>query len=131
MVASRWRTGRSKKMHAPYFTMPSSPVLQPLVEFPTLERMSPEVICPLELQPRETPRTKTRSVPAALSGFGSQSLKATPMTEPSKEQIIHRAYEIWEKNNKPDGRDEGFYHQAEQELRDEDKSSPLRTPDNL
>jgi hypothetical protein len=70
-------------------------------------------------------------VPAALSGFGSQSLKATPMTEPTKERIIHRAYEIWEKNNKPDGRDEEFYHQAEQELRDEDKSSPLRTPDNL
>ena len=53
------------------------------------------------------------------------------MAEPTKEQIIHRAYEIWEENNKPEGRDEEFYHQAEQELRDEDKSSPLRTPDNL
>ncbi len=26
---------------------------------------------------------------------------------------------------------EEFYHLAEQELRDSDKSSPLRTPDNL
>jgi hypothetical protein len=34
---------------------------------------------------------------------------------------------------KPEGRDQEFYHQAEKELRDaeEDKSSPLRTPDNL
>jgi hypothetical protein len=53
------------------------------------------------------------------------------MADPTQEQIIHRAYEIWEKNNKPEGRDEEFYYQAEQELRDQDKSSPLRTPDNL
>ena len=48
-----------------------------------------------------------------------------------EERVRQRAYEIWENNNKPDGRDEEFYHQAEQELRDEDKSSPLRTPDHL
>jgi hypothetical protein len=53
------------------------------------------------------------------------------MAEPTKEQIIHRAYELWEQAGKPDGRDQEFYHQAEQELRNEDKSSPVRTPDNL
>jgi hypothetical protein len=53
------------------------------------------------------------------------------MDTPTPEQINNRAYEIWEKNGKPEGRDEEFYHQAEQELRNEDKSSPLRTPDNL
>jgi hypothetical protein len=53
------------------------------------------------------------------------------MDTSATEQIIKRVYEIWEKNNKPEGRDEEFYHQAEQELRNEDKSSPLRTPDNL
>jgi hypothetical protein len=53
------------------------------------------------------------------------------MDTPTTEQILKRAYEIWEKNNKPEGRDEEFYHQAEQELRNEDGSSPLRTPDNL
>jgi hypothetical protein len=42
-----------------------------------------------------------------------------------------RAYELWEQAGKPDGRDQEFYHQAEQKLRDEDKSSLLRTPDNL
>ena len=38
------------------------------------------------------------------------------MTTPTKEQIIHRAYELWERAGKPDGRDEEFYHQAEKEL---------------
>ena len=53
------------------------------------------------------------------------------MDNPTKEQVIHRAYQLWEQADKPDGRDEEFYHQAEQELRNEDKSSSLRTPDNL
>jgi hypothetical protein len=39
-----------------------------------------------------------------------------PMATPTKEQIIHRAYELWERAGKPDGRDEEFYHQAEKEL---------------
>jgi DNA invertase Pin-like site-specific DNA recombinase len=45
------------------------------------------------------------------------------MEEPTKEQIIHRAYELWEQAGKPDGRDEEFYHQAEQELRNADKDT--------
>jgi hypothetical protein len=54
------------------------------------------------------------------------------MENPTKDQIIHRAYELWEQAGKPDGRDQEFYHQAARELRDaQDKSSPLRTPDNL
>ena len=36
-----------------------------------------------------------------------------------------------EKAGKPEGRDDELYHLAEQELRNEDKSSPLRTPNNL
>ena len=52
------------------------------------------------------------------------------MATPTKEQIIHRAYELWERAGKPDGRDEEFYHQAEQELRNADESSPLRTLDD-
>jgi hypothetical protein len=53
------------------------------------------------------------------------------METPTKEQVIHRAYELWEQAGKPEGRDEEFYHHAERELRDANKSSPLRTPDNL
>ena len=41
------------------------------------------------------------------------------MANPSEEQVIHRAYELWEQAGKPDGRDQEFYHQAEQELRGE------------
>jgi hypothetical protein len=38
------------------------------------------------------------------------------MTAPTREQIIHRAHELWEQAGKPDGRDEEFYHEAEKEL---------------
>jgi hypothetical protein len=34
----------------------------------------------------------------------------------TQEQIIHRAYQLWEQAGKPEGRDKEFYHQAEQEL---------------
>jgi len=53
------------------------------------------------------------------------------MAEPKQIEIVRRAYELWEHAGKPDGKDQEFYHQAEQELRNEDKSSPLRTPDDL
>ncbi|WP_094193608.1 DUF2934 domain-containing protein [Bradyrhizobium viridifuturi] len=47
------------------------------------------------------------------------------------EAVAARAYELWEKAGKPEGRDEEFWCLAEQELLNEDKSSPLRTPDTL
>lgn len=53
------------------------------------------------------------------------------MSESTKEQILVRAYELWQKAGEPEGRDEEFYELAEQEIRNEDKSSPLRTPDTL
>jgi Protein of unknown function (DUF2934) len=49
------------------------------------------------------------------------------MENPTKEQIIHRAYELWEQAGKPEGRDE-FYHQAEKELRGEPTKE---TPDDI
>jgi hypothetical protein len=38
---------------------------------------------------------------------------------PTKEQVIHRAYQLWERAGKPEGRDHEFYHQAERELADQ------------
>ncbi len=53
------------------------------------------------------------------------------MAQPTEKEIMNRAYELWEQNGKPEGREDEFWHLAEQELRNEDKSSPSRTPDNL
>jgi hypothetical protein len=50
---------------------------------------------------------------------------------PSDEEIAARAYKLWEDHGKPTGRDEEFWRLAEQELLNEDKSSPRRTPDTL
>jgi hypothetical protein len=74
--------------------------------------------------------------PAAFVTSGARRvvlliLESNAMEQPTKEQIIHRAYQLWEQAGKPEGRDDEFYRLAEQELRNADKSSPLRTPDNL
>jgi hypothetical protein len=53
------------------------------------------------------------------------------MPAPTDEQIRNRAHKLWEQAGKPEGREDEFWHLAEQELLNEDKSSPLRTPDNL
>lgn len=58
-------------------------------------------------------------------------MKAEAMTKPTEEEIRIRAYDIWVEAGKPHGRHEEFWLQAEKEMGGEDKSSPLRTPDNL
>jgi outer membrane protein assembly factor BamD (BamD/ComL family) len=40
------------------------------------------------------------------------------MAKPTDEEILIRAYEIWEKNGKPDDREDEFYNQAQKELGD-------------
>jgi hypothetical protein len=50
------------------------------------------------------------------------------MSEPTHEQIERRAYELWQQAGFPEGRDKEFAHQAEQELRNAEKSNPTRTP---
>ena len=51
------------------------------------------------------------------------------MAKPSDKEIAARAYKLWEQNGQPEGRDEEFWRLAEQELLNDDKSSPMRTPD--
>jgi hypothetical protein len=60
-----------------------------------------------------------------------RDLEGDEMTQPTDKEIKNRAYEIWERNGRPEGREDEFWRQAEQELRNEDKSSPVRTPDTL
>jgi hypothetical protein len=65
------------------------------------------------------------------SSSGRASAGAFVMPEPTEDEIKRRANELWEQAGCPKDRDNDFYHLAEQELRNEDKSNPLRTPDNL
>jgi hypothetical protein len=53
------------------------------------------------------------------------------MAKPTEQQIKVRAFELWEKAGRPEGKEDEFWHLAEQELLNEDEGSPLRTPDNL
>ena len=45
------------------------------------------------------------------------------MPEPTKLQIVRRAFELWQRAGCPDGKDKDLARQAEQELREE-KSRP-------
>jgi hypothetical protein len=51
--------------------------------------------------------------------------------QPDEEDIRTRAYDLWRQAGEPESRDEEFWLLAEQKLRNEDKSSPLRTPETL
>jgi hypothetical protein len=53
------------------------------------------------------------------------------MTQPTDKEIQNRAYEIWERNGRPEGREADFWREAEQELRKEHNSSSVRTPETL
>jgi len=41
--------------------------------------------------------------------------------EPSEKDVMNRAYEIWERHGRPEGREDEFWALAQQELRNEDK----------
>jgi DUF2934 family protein len=53
------------------------------------------------------------------------------MKKSAEIEIVRLAYQLWQEAGEPEGRDEEFYYLAEQELRNADKSSPVRTPDTL
>jgi len=53
---------------------------------------------------------------AAGGCFRSKWFEEFEMQRPAEMDIVRRAYELWEHAAKPDGRDQEFYHQAEQEL---------------
>ena len=44
------------------------------------------------------------------------------MADPTPEQIRQRAYELWEAAGCPEDRDQGFWHEAERELKNSDPS---------
>jgi DUF2934 family protein len=53
-----------------------------------------------------------------------------PMAYPTDEQIRERAYQLWEKLGRPEGRAEEFWHLAEQDLVNEDRISMRRASEN-
>jgi Protein of unknown function (DUF2934) len=48
-----------------------------------------------------------------------------------QEAIRERAHKLWEEAGKPDGKEEQFWHEAEQQLKDERIRHELKTPDTL
>jgi hypothetical protein len=66
----------------------------------------------------------------AIQSHGRQSKeKESAMKKPARIEVVRRAYELWEKAGKPEGRDQEFYHQAEREL--ERESEDPETPEDI
>lgn len=53
------------------------------------------------------------------------------MLKPTEQDIAERAFEIWERHGRPEGREDEFWRQAELELRNLDRSHPLQTAEPL
>ena len=66
-----------------------------------------------------------------MNGGAVLQRRRNAVAEPSKQEIDTRAYQLWEQAGRPENREAEFWHLAEQELRNEDKASPIRTPDTL
>jgi hypothetical protein len=46
---------------------------------------------------------------------------------PTAQEILERAYKIWEENNRPEGRDDEFWFQAVKELTEkEERGDPAK-----
>jgi hypothetical protein len=65
---------------------------------------------------------------SSTAGLCLNRQESMNMAEPTKEQVIHRAYELWEQAGKPEGRDQEFYHQAEKELKEGFERTPTVLP---
>ncbi|MDR6303190.1 hypothetical protein GGQ85_000871 [Nitrobacter vulgaris] len=48
-----------------------------------------------------------------------------PHQNPTPAQIRRRAYELWQQEGFPSGKDEEFYLQAEKDLSGEEKADPI------
>ena len=53
------------------------------------------------------------------------------MKKPAEIDIVRRAYELWQQAGEPEGKDQEFYHLAEQELQNADDLSPAHTGQSL
>ena len=82
-------------------------------------------------RPSRLSGTVRSGVPGARGEFGRISSWRYAVSEPSKHHIEVRAYRLWEEAGCPKDRDAEFWQLAEQQLRNEDKASPIRTPDTL
>ena len=83
------------------------------------------------LRKGQHPHVKERQFLIGLPSTTTRRTEVNAMTQPTEQEIKKRAYEIWERHGRPKGKEDEFWQQAEQELRNEDKSSPIRTPDTL
>jgi hypothetical protein len=78
---------------------------------------------------RKTLDEVSREDPALAAPPGASATPVPPAAERADQNIKIRAYQLWEKAGCPEGRDQEFYFQAEQEQRDRGMPDPTRASD--
>jgi hypothetical protein len=53
------------------------------------------------------------------------------MTQVEEQKIRERAHQLWEQAGRPEGKEQQFWLEAERQLKEEQISHELKTPDNL
>ncbi len=66
---------------------------------------------------RKQPHTAPSPTERAPSALSVASVPSAGAQAPTVEKIAARAYEIWEQNGRPDGKDQENWFRAERELR--------------
>jgi Protein of unknown function (DUF2934) len=71
-----------------------------------------------EIEEGTEPETKAAAALGKRGGKARAATAADPvsMRRPTEIDIVRKAYELWERSGKPEGRDQEFYLQALQEL---------------
>src|SRR5262249_27338013 len=63
-----------------------------------------------------TPEATTVPACSATLSGAAQSAPSDSEAEPREQKIPRRAYELWEQDGRPDGRDDDYWHRAEREI---------------
>ena len=85
----------------------------------------------VDLNPQGRAPTPSVRPGRCARAFSRISVGRCVVSEPSKHEIEARAYRLWEQAGCPEDRDAEFWRLAEQQLRNDDKASPIRTPVTL
>ena len=63
-----------------------------------------------------TPETQTLPACSATLSGAAQPSQSDSGAEPREQKIRRRAYELWEQDGRPAGRDDDYWHRAEREI---------------
>jgi hypothetical protein len=88
----------------------------------------PNVTKPANASPKRAVASSQTAAPGAKSSPTRRTIRATSPKIDLRVAIERRAYELWEAEGRPGGRDQSHWYRAEQELAQMRGRGPKRAP---